>query len=229
MGDGETTYGMRFGSPLLYPTEVTNNWHEGLIPLSYRNSGLTQYILLSQIKHAGEINALVDSAPYLKHSYRFKMFCQELSGLVLDVGCDRSSRSMQLLPPSCEYIGLDPYAGQGEFRIIGLGEMLPIKDGAVDAVLFNTSLDHILDYHTAISEAFRVLKPGGSIVIASYAWLERATLLTASLHFHHFREYEILGSLQERFQIEKISRYEDPKQASHRYGLYIQGVKGQDQ
>ena len=229
LGDGKQTYGMRFGSPLLFPTAVTNNWHEGQIPLSYSNNSLTQYVLLSQIKQFGEINAPGDSVPYLKHSYRFKTFCQELSGLILDVGCDTPSRSMQLLPRSCQYLGLAPYAGQGEFRIIGLGEILPIKDRTVDAVLFNTSLDHILDYHTAIEEAWRVLKPGGSIVIATYAWLERATLLTDSVHFHHFREYEILGSLQERFQIENISRYEDPKQASHRYGLYVQGVKGQDQ
>ena len=225
LGDGKSTYGIHYGCPVLYPTEITKNWHEGQTPLSYANTSLTQYTLLSQIKQFGEINAPIDSVPYLKHSYRFKQFCQELSGLILDVGCDAPSRSMKLLPSSCQYLGLDPYAGQGEFRIIGLGEILPIRDQSVDAVLFNTSLDHILDYHTAIDEAFRVLKPRGSIVIASYAWLERATLLTDSVHFHHFREYEILGSLQERFKVDDILRYEDPKQESHRYGLYVRGIK----
>ena len=130
---------------------------------------------------------------------------------------------MQLLPPSCEYLGLDPY--QGEFRIIGLGEILPIKDNSVDAVLFNTSLDHILDYHTAIQEAHRVLRSGGCIVIATYAWLERATLLTDSVHFHHFREYELLGAIEEYFDIEDTRRFEDPKNAVHRYGLYVRGVR----
>ena len=38
--------------------------------------------------------------------------------------------------PQCEYLGLDPYAGHGEFRIIGLGEILPIRDQSVDVVVF---------------------------------------------------------------------------------------------
>jgi len=223
--DGIANYPMISGCPLLYPKEVTTFWQNGSLPLTYHASALNQYVMLSQIKQSGEINAPLDSPPARKHQHRYKEFCKGLSGLVLDVGCDKPSRSMQLLPPSCEYLGLDPYAGQGEFRIIGLGEILPIKDNSVDAVLFNTSLDHILDYHTAIQEAHRVLKPDGRIVIATYAWLERATLLTDSVHFHHFREYELLGAVEEFFDIENICRYEDPKHAVHRYGLYIKGIR----
>ena len=118
--------------------------------------------------------------------------------------------------------------GGGEFRVIGLGEILPIRDGSVDAVLFNTSLDHILDYHTAIEEAHRVLKPGGSVVIATYAWLEYATLLTDSVHFHHFREFEILGSLGRLFELADVRRYEDPKNATHRYDLYARATRNAD-
>lgn len=221
MTDGLREYTIISGCPLLYPSEVTEDWQDGALPLINYSSTLNQYVLLSQIKQSGEINAPLDSVPARKHQYRFKEFCKGLSGLVLDVGSDRPSHSSQMLPPACEYLGLDPYSGQGEFRVIGLGEMLPIRDESVDAVLFNTSLDHILDYHTAIEEAHRVVKPGGSIVIATYAWLERATLLTDHVHFHHFREFEILGALENYFQIEDIQRYEDPKHAIHRYGLYV--------
>ena len=182
-------------------------------------------MMLSQIKQSGEINAPFDSKPVRKHQHRFQDFCKELSGLVIDVGCDKLSKSMQLLPPTCEYLGLDPYSGQGEFRVIGLGEILPIKDNSVDAVLFNTSMDHILDYHTAIQEAHRILKPDGRIVIANYAWLERATLLSDSVHFHHFREYELLGAVKEFFDIEEICRYEDPKNDVHRFELFIRGIR----
>lgn len=223
--DGLRTYTTISGSPLLYPNEITAAWQDGALPLAYCSSALSQYVLLSQIKQSGEINSPLDSVPARKHQYRFKEFCTSLSGLVLDVGSDRPSHSSQLLPAACEYLGLDPYAGHGEFRIIGLGEILPVRDGSMDAVLFNTSLDHILDYHTAIEEAHRVLKPGGSIVIATYGWLERATLLTDHVHFHHFREFEILGALDTKFQIEEIRRYEDPKQATHRYGLYVRAER----
>jgi len=95
----------------------------------------------------------------------------------------------------------------------------------VDAVLFNTSLDHILDYNTAIEEAHRILKPDGSVVIATYVWVERATLLTDNVHFHHFREFIILEALESYFEIEDIRRYEDPKHATHRYALYVRAKR----
>lgn len=223
--DGKHDYQIHLGCPILYPNEITSSWRQGVLPLEYQQSALKQYVLLSQIKQSGEINAPLASVPARKHQWRYKDFCKNFQGLVLDVGSDKPSHSMQYLPTGCEYIGLDPYAGQGEFRLIGLGEILPLADGSVDAVTFNTSLDHILDYHTAIDEAHRVLKSAGKIVIATYAWLERGTLLTDSVHFHHFREYEILSALGERFEMEAIKRYEDPKHATHRYGLYVMGTK----
>jgi SAM-dependent methyltransferase len=223
--DGKNSYEIQNGCPVLYPKEICNTWCQGVLPLKYPDGPLLQYVLLSQIKQSGEINAPLNSVPARKHQYRFQEFCKGLNGLILDVGSDKPSHSMQLLAPSCEYLGLDPYSGHGEFRLIGLGELLPIKTSSVDAVLFNTSLDHILDYHTAIEEAFRVLKVEGQLVIATYAWTDRATLLTDQVHFHHFREYEILGALKMLFEIEEISRYEDPKNATHRYGLYIRARK----
>jgi hypothetical protein len=219
--EGEMEYAVKNNCPVLYPKSITDISQDGVLPLSIPANALQQYVLLSQIKQSGEINAPLDSEPALKHQFRFREFCKDLMGLILDIGSDRPSHSMQFLPSNCEYLGLDPYAGHGEFRIIGLGELLPINDFSVDAVLFNTSLDHILDYHTAIDEAHRVLKPGGKVVIATYAWLERATLLTDSVHFHHFRDFEVLGTLERHFEIEVVSRYEDPKNATHRYGLYV--------
>lgn len=219
--DGVTSYAVKHDCPVLYPIAISDISQDGVLRLASPESPLQQYVLLSQIKQSGEINAPLDSGPARKHQFRFKEFCKDLEGLILDIGSDRPSHSMQFLPANCEYLGLDPYAGHGEFRIIGLGEVLPINDSSVDAVLFNTSLDHILDYHTAIDEAHRVLKPGGRVVIATYAWLERATLLTDSVHFHHFREFEIFGTLERHFEIEDVCRYEDPKHATHRYGLYV--------
>lgn len=219
--EGEIDYALKDGCPVLYPREISDMLQDGILPLTIPASALQQYVLLSQIKQSGEINAPLDSTPARRHQFRFKKFCKDLKGLVLDIGSDKPSHSMQLLPNDCEYLGLDPYAGHGEFRIIGLGEVLPINDSSVDAVLFNTSLDHILDYHTAIDEAYRVLKPGGRIVVATYAWLERSTLLADSVHFHHFREFEIFGTLERHFEIEVVNRYEDPKRETHRYGLYV--------
>lgn len=223
--DGDNEYNFQGESPVLYPKIISNAWINGDLPLNYQDNPLQQYVLLSQIKQSGEINAPLDSIPARKHQWRYREFCQDIEGVVLDIGSDKPSHSTQLLPNNIRYIGLDPYAGSGEFRLIGLGEVLPVASLSVNAVTFNTSLDHILDYHTAIDEAYRVLKPDGNIIIATYAWIEKATLLTDSVHFHHFREYEIFGALGERFRIDRVKRYEDPKHATHRYGLYVMATK----
>jgi len=224
--DGNLNYDTRNESPILYPNEITSEWVDGVLPQLHQHSSLLQYVLLSQIKQQGEINAPANSKPSLLHKYRFQQHCRGLSGIILDVGCDNPSLSTQLFPAQCEYIGIDPYSGSGEFRIIGLGEILPIASNSMDAAIFNTTLDHMLDYITALEEAVRVLKVGGRVVVASYAWLSQATLLTDSVHFHHFREYQIIGALEGLgLTIEKLSRYEDPKNSKHRFGLYVTASK----
>jgi hypothetical protein len=45
------------------------------------------------------------------------------------------------------------------------------------------------------------------------------------VHFHHFREFELFGALENLFSISDVKRYEDPKHASYRYGLYISATK----
>ena len=223
--DGEIDYEFSDGSPVLYPRDVYENMTNGELSLDYYEDSLLQYILMSQIKQRGDINAPLESTASKRHKNRFANFVQDIQGLTLDIGSDKPSISCKLLPESCDYLGLDPYAGSGEYRVIGLGEILPFSDSKFDAVLFNTSLDHILDYHTSIDEAYRVLKPGGSIIIASYAWLFSATLLKDNVHFHHFREFEIIGALEKNFTIKNIKRYEDPKESSHRYALYVSAIK----
>ena len=127
-------------SPVLYPTDILNQWNKGKIKLKYGGNALTQYIILSQLRQYGEVMGSRDSIPNLKNRYRYKKFCKSLKGLVLDIGCDEPSVNSQLFSSSCDYIGLDPYAGPGEFRIIGLGEILPFKDNTFDVVSFNGSM-----------------------------------------------------------------------------------------
>lgn len=223
--DGIHEYEVSAGSPLLYPLRVSVGWVNGALPLAYAADSFQQYVLISQIKQRGEINAALGSSAVRKHHYRLRVLCAELSGLLLDVGSDSPSISSSLFPKQCRYLGIDPYAPGGEFRLIGLGEILPVADQSMDCVIFNTSLDHMLDYMTAIDEAIRVLKPGGRLVIATYSWVTRATLLTDSVHFHHFREYQILGALAGRLRIDEVARYRDPKGDDHRFGLYVRASR----
>lgn len=213
--------------PILFPKKchafLTENTLE--FPLKIYEDPFLQYMLLGYIKQKSDINNLPANDLWAqRHYHRAKVFMQDMTGNVLDVGCDNIKVSQKIFPASVEYLGLDVgYTNKTDFRIIGMGEFLPFKNSSFDNVTFMTSLDHIFDYHRAINEAFRVLKPGGTLYIAALVWQDNADLHHDLVHFHHFREFEILGALQS-FELKNIERY-NWKQASHRHAIYISAKK----
>jgi SAM-dependent methyltransferase len=92
---------------------------------------------------------------------------------VLDIGCGMDGK----LPDYVGELGLEGYIGLEPLAVAAppafpllsgaIAERLPIRDGALDAVMFATSMDHIEDIDSSISEAKRVLRPGGRI----YMWI----------------------------------------------------------
>ena len=192
--------------------------------MKYYDDSKLQYFLLSQIKQRGDINAASSNVHYKRHLFRMKEFVKNCRGTILDVGCDNVETSAALFNEECNYLGLDPFSSsKSNFRVVGVGEYLPFCDKSMDNVVFNTSLDHILDYHQALEEARRVLKPGGHIYLSTLIWTANASLLNDAVHFHHFREYEILGALED-MHVEQAVRYQY-KEDQHRYGLYLSAAK----
>lgn len=222
--DGINSYSVIHGIPILYPAKIAEAFLGDGLELKYYNDPRLQYFLLSQIKQRGEINAASNNVHYQRHLFRMKEFVANCRGLVLDVGCDDVEISASLFNEGCSYIGLDPFSNsKSGFRVVGVAECLPICDESIDNVVFNTSLDHILDYHLALEESLRVLKPGGCLFISTLIWSENTSLLNDSVHFHHFREYEIFGALS-RMRIDRAIRY-GYKDDLHRYGLYLAAFK----
>lgn len=226
LNDGELRYPLQERLPLLYPTALHPFYGDKLIlPMELFSDPFLQYFQLSYIKQSGEgINAAYDNVHYQRHLFRMKEFLSQCQGVVLDVGCDHIPISQSLFPSSCQYVGLDPFAQNKEhFRLIGVGERLPFQNASVDHVCFNTSLDHILDYQQALDEAKRVLKPGGTLCLATLIWTKQAHLLGDHVHFHHFRDHAILGPL-EGMTVLQEKRY-GYKGEKHRHGLYLEVQK----
>ncbi len=218
------------GLPLLIPTRLQRHYTDRLrIEDKDVVDAYLQYFYLSQVKQAGvvaEINSSADDVHYQRHLFRMKQFLSSAHGLVLDVGCDDPDIGRGLLPEGAKYIGLDPFCTrESPFRIVGFGESLPFRDGSFDAVVFNTSLDHILDWRCAINEACRVLVPGGYIYISTLIWTDRADLVTDAVHFHHFRDYEIFGAFKDVGLLPSNERRYVYKGAEHRHGLYVSACK----
>lgn len=217
-------YPLRYGLPLLVPARLQAYYSDKLsIPYSAISDAFLQYYYLSNVKQSGvigEINASAGDVHYQRHLFRLRDFMASARGKVLDVGCDDPAVGVSILPAGASYLGLDPFCLRNEpFRVIGFGEHLPFHDESYDAVLFNTSLDHILDWRKAISEAARVLTPGGILYICTLVWTDRAELIFDAVHFHHFRDYEIYGALR-GWEVIAEKRY-DYKGATHRHGLYL--------
>jgi len=88
---------------------------------------------------------------------------------VVDVGC--SSRWVKNhLPANCEYIGLDYPATASEWygtqpTIFCDAAKLPIENDVADFVLMLNMLEHVVDAEIVLSEACRILKPKGRLII----------------------------------------------------------------
>lgn len=102
---------------------------------------------------------------------------------VLDIGCGAGVDTMiaaLIAGPSGKSVGVDIVdrmlkKAEANLKLMGLenvafynasGEDLPFKNNKFDAVISNGAINLIPDKHAAIQEAFRVLKPGGRLMIA---------------------------------------------------------------
>lgn len=91
-------------------------------------------------------------------------------GTVLDVGCaDRWLESQ--LPGGCKYIGVDSLAtGRALYGatpdLIGDARQLPLNDASVDTVVMLEVLEHVRNPAAALTEAARVLRPGGQLLLS---------------------------------------------------------------
>jgi len=224
--DGRT-YPIINGRPVLMRDAALRRLQmgEAIEPPDASGDALDQYLYLNQVKNAGgDPNSPLADPWYRRHLHRSRRLLAEAQGLILDVGCDDPALSRQLFPAGVDYLGLEPALGRNPgMRLVAMAEFLPLQAASVDGVAFLTSLDHVFDYHAAIDEAFRVLKPGGALYLGVLIWTHRAELYRDNIHFHHFRDFEIQGVLQS-FQVERIDAY-GWKGDAHRFGAYLRARK----
>jgi ubiquinone/menaquinone biosynthesis C-methylase UbiE len=107
---------------------------------------------------------------------------------VLDIGCGsgRLLRKVHDSWPEAQLSGVDPAQGMLEVArqltpearfSLGSGEALPLEDASVDLALSTISFHHWHDHAAGVREVARVLRPGGSFLLADFtlptwlAWL----------------------------------------------------------
>ncbi|MES3027926.1 MAG: class I SAM-dependent methyltransferase [Pseudomonadota bacterium] len=94
------------------------------------------------------------------------------------VGLDRDGPS---LVKARDGLDMLPAATATTAFVLGDAYKTPFADGAFDAVICSEVLEHLEDYHAALAEIARVLKPGGVFVATvPRAWPEKICWALAS-------------------------------------------------
>jgi len=86
---------------------------------------------------------------------------------LLDFGCaDQPYRG--LLPSGVVYVGADIAGNPSADVELTEAGGLPLDDASFDAVLSTQVLEHVLDPRVYVSECFRVLRPGGRLLLSTH-------------------------------------------------------------
>ncbi len=126
---------------------------------------------------------------------------------IVDLGCGPGLLSVELckLMPQAKVIGLDPSAemlevatrnvsraGLSNFETrLGSAERIPMRSSSVGLVVSQSSFHEWQDLQEGLSEVFRVLEPGGIMVLKDYnrTWLSpwKRVLFERFHHMHMFK------------------------------------------
>lgn len=93
-------------------------------------------------------------------------------GSLLDLGCGNKPYKEWYAPLTTESTGCD--ATQSTEHVVDticLATALPYNTSIFDTVFSTQVLEHVYDHHSMIKEAYRVLKPGGNIILTvPFTW-----------------------------------------------------------
>ncbi len=91
------------------------------------------------------------------------------SGVLLDFGCGGQPYRELFKLRVAKYIGADVAAAKGiQLDLELVPDMpVPLEDASIDTVLSTQTLEHVYDSRFYIRECYRLLKPGGSLILSA--------------------------------------------------------------
>lgn len=131
---------------------------------------------------------------FQRHMIAYKEASKLISGTVLEIGCGEGYGISELVQFSEKYIGVDKFdtyisediKKQNDivFHKMEIPPLLNIEANSIDFVVSFQVIEHIQDDNYFLREIFRVLKPGGKLLLTT-----PNKLMSLSRNPWHIREY----------------------------------------
>ena len=124
----------------------------------------------------------------------YKNAAKIVSGIILEIGCGEGYGISELAKKSSHYIGIDKYKtnisdelldnNKITFHQMKIPPLNNIEENSVDYVVSFQVMEHIQDDNSFLKEIYRVLKPGGSVILTT-----PNKLMSLTRNPWHIREY----------------------------------------